>query len=214
MTTIGPPSAQDDDYRVRMRDQQHAGTNDGLPVDADGNKYLPAGDMGAANWALSRLAGLQEKVDRVEALYADQLERLDGWKAGELAVIEGSAGWFRTALTDWHRRQLAEDKRATSVKLPAGTLSSRKSGATVKVTDPAALAEWMAGRFDADDLADLLNAPAAAKPSITGIKARLGDVFRPGPVAPEGVARLLDADGEIVPGAEFVPESRTFTVKL
>lgn len=83
-------------------------------------------DNGQADWAMRKLCHLAESSRLVEELAARQMEPIERWRQGEQARIDRERSFWESLLVEFHRGVIEEDPKATSVRLPHGTLKSRK----------------------------------------------------------------------------------------
>lgn len=161
-------------------------------------------DESSADWAVRKLArarGRQLEVtalakrqrDAVLAAVQPYLDPIDEWAGEEIDRLEKDASFFESLLLTYHRSVLAEDPRAKTIKLPHGTLSSRKLPDRWEFDEPAFI-EWASE--NADDLlrtkVEIYKAEAKKRLSVD----ELGVVY----------------DGELVPGVVVTPGEPSFTV--
>ena len=78
-----------------------------------------------AVWALRKIAGIERS--RQEARTAAQVEvgRIQAWLAGEEKRADQARDYLDFLLEDYHRRQLAENPKQKTIKLPHGELQLR-----------------------------------------------------------------------------------------
>lgn len=109
-------------------------------------------DEGSADWALRKLerarqqaASVQDQAARqleaIEASIAGFVEPIVAWRDTELERLRRESLNWEGLLLGYHRSVLAENDEALSIKLPHGTLKSRKAPDTWEF-DEAAFLAW------------------------------------------------------------------------
>lgn len=89
--------------------------------------------LGAADWAMRRLAEIQEVVQQ----YDDEMVR---WRTARNKAAS-ACEWFEARLKEWALAERARNDSARTLNVPHGTVSTRKSGERIEVVDePLALA--------------------------------------------------------------------------
>lgn len=84
-----------------------------------------------ADWALRKLSAVHTQMRQVEALAADEVRRIEAWKAGRLETLEKQAAYWTQTLEAWHRA-VVERGGAKTQTLPCGTLRLRAGRAKVE----------------------------------------------------------------------------------
>lgn len=105
-------------------------------------------DERSAEWALLKIRQARQTARRRNAASVELIGEYQRAIDDLQAVIDANdqraqhtADHFEALLKDWHRRVLAEDPKAISIKLGAGMLKSRAGRDTVEVDDEEAVAE-------------------------------------------------------------------------
>lgn len=149
-------------------------------------------DKHGAEWAIRKIAAAQLRINDVRKLAESERARLAHWEALSTQTDQTNIELLTGKLTAWHARILEADAERKTIKLPHGTLSARKKAAGWEFDD-AVYVPWA-----------LVNAPETIK--------------RPEPcidktVAKKAVQALLEATGEVPPGATPIKATVGFTVK-
>jgi hypothetical protein len=180
-------------------------TVDALEAWLDSHRELPesdpAGSTGfiieddnAAVWALRKLRTARTELDRIEALHASEMERLDAWATDASATPAKTVDAMTYLLIEYRRRLQADNpSRPGGYKLPGGTLKRAKATPRLTVSDVDELAEWCAER--APELVT-----TETKVSASGVKKLIDH---------DELGRWVDPDtGEVIPGVEgsFAPD--------
>lgn len=130
----------------------------------------------------------------VDQLAADARDEIDRWHAEERAKLDRRRVWIETRLIAWHEA-VYEATGRKSINLPTVRCTSRQSQPWVEWVDTEAALDWLIDA--APDLVRVRHEidKAAAKAAFT--------------VADD---HLVDANGEVVPGAVVHPARRSFSV--
>lgn len=149
-------------------------------------------DEAGAEWAIRKIAAAQLRINDIHKLAESERARLAHWEATATQADQTTIDALTEKLTAWHARVLEADAERKTIKLPHGTLSARKKAAGWEFDD-AVYIPWA-----------LVNAPETIK--------------RPEPcidktVAKKAVQALVEATGEVPPGATPIKATVGFTVK-
>lgn len=98
---------------------------EGLPEGAAGEQKFRIETKDQANWALRKIAAIER--ERTEAKASAQLEtvRIQEWVAGEEKQADQAREYLDYLLEDYHRRLLAENPKAKTIRLIHGELQLR-----------------------------------------------------------------------------------------
>ena len=165
-------------------------------------------DIATADRALRRLSETETQMRRVEALAADEIRRVERWKAERLEILERDHRFWAGTLEAWHRA-IVERGGARTQRLPNGTLRLRQTppkvvpatkepGEDAPVEFVRVRREWAKSEV-----------PKRTKP---GREVEVDPADAP----PEGwtVHEAVTADGEIVPNITYwVPSEPSFSVQ-
>jgi Bacteriophage Mu Gam like protein len=174
-----------------------------LGVDPDwDSEPVPPPDEVAADRLLYRW--MRERSNRVvtAALYDRQIASLTAARDDHLAAIDDRIDWLTTTLNLWHAARLTEDPHRKTIRLPHGTLSSRRVNDTYDF-DPAVFVPWAV-----EHCPQAVRLPPAPPPTVDrrAAKDTLDIVMVDG--------RALDRrTGEFVPGVTVRPAHRTYTIQ-
>lgn len=156
-----------------------------------------------AIWALRKIAKIES--DRKEARTAAraEIERIQAWLADEEKKADQDRGFFEFHLEDYHRRQLAENKKLKTIKLPHGELQLRAQHPEYQKNENVLLAWAM------KNMPHLITFPQWIRPDPkldwAGLKSALmvekGQAFDP-------------ETGERIPGITVVERPAKFNIKL
>lgn len=172
-----------DEIELIDRDMQHFANPDNVPAPREPWKIT---DIGSADWAMRRLAAALSAQAEFEA-QAHEWEIL-------ARQFNSQIDYFAERLETWGIEQRAVTSLKT-IKLPAGSISTRENPAKFVVTDSDALLEWAR-----------VNAPDAVKVVESVLKSKLNIV--------EANGTVVDAEsGEIVPGITVEPATITASAK-
>ena len=140
------------------------------------------------------LRKVTDETAQVDRLAADARDEIDQWHADRRAVLDRQRAWIESRLIAWHEAVYADTGRK-SIDLPTVRLSSRQTQPRVEWVDTEAALDWLIDA--APDLVRVRHEidKAAAKAAFT--------------VADD---HLVDANGEVVPGAVVHPARRAFGV--
>lgn len=97
-----------------------------------------------AVWSLRKLGEARQRITDIDALYEEELARLDAWRTRAMTEPKRSAEYFESMLVGYLMRLREDDppgKQRASYPLPGGTIKVRRS-TSVQIDDPAALLAW------------------------------------------------------------------------
>ena len=132
-----------------------------------------------------------EKV-RDRSIYDSAKARLDAWLNSREEAIDSGVAYVKAEMerdATVHRAELVKG-RSKTIDLPNGTISWRKSGGRLVVTDKEALAQWCVEEGPDKGLYRVTTAPEMTK-----------------------VQALFKVTGVIPPGCEFEPEVESISIK-
>ncbi len=151
-----------------------------------------------ANWAVRKIAAARAAIREREELAKAEMERINEWLKSETQELQREVDFFTGLLEEYHKKQLANDSRAKTIKLPYGVLKMRKQQPLYQ-RDDAAIKEWAA-----KNRPDVL-VPQEPKLDWAGLKKALqvaGD-------------KMIDPDtGEAVPGIAVIERGHKFSVEV
>lgn len=161
----------------------------------------PAAPPGAiaADRLLVRLARAQTDQDAVAAVFNARIDALTDARDMAMLDIGKRIGWIETALSLYHQARYREDPSQITIKLPHGTLSSRK-----------AQPRW---EFDDDFIVwAQTNAEEALRVTTEVAKNPAKQLL--GGYSMKDDGRLMSPDGELVPGVRVFPgDGRNYSQK-
>ena len=146
----------------------------------------------ALAWAMERLAKAEDERSKVLEVFNAYAKRLDGWKQDRLDAIEAGTAYLTAEVARYsteHRKELVKGK-TKSIDLPAGTVSWRKVGGKLVVTDREALTKWC---IEAGPEAGLFR--VKTEPDMRALQ------------------EYFKKFGEIPPGTDAEPETESISIK-
>ena len=152
-----------------------------------------------AEWAMRKLAQMRARIAEVDRLAKYWAAEIAQWADQERKAPSRTAAFFEGVLKDYGRRKREAEKMAT-VRLPSGSVASRKGGGRVAISDEIAVMKW-AKTLPKDKQAEIIKVKESLR--VSAIQ-KLVSVTKDGAVVADG--------GEIVPGLIVQPETVTFTV--
>lgn len=150
-------------------------------------------DLGELDWALSRVADLEQEKSENAAIVQQAIDRLKVRLERLNAQADRGLTFFQSriqAYAEAHRAELLKGGKAKSRKLPHGTVAWKKVPAKATVADKDALLAW-----------------AKEQPVESGM------VRFKEEAAWDRIKEHVETTGEDIPGVELKPEGETFTVK-
>jgi phage host-nuclease inhibitor protein Gam len=91
-------------------------------------------DLNSANWAMSKAAQAEKRIQQRSALASQYHEKIDAWLAEANKPDLQTVEFMQSLLGPWATRELATGKRK-SLKLLGGTVGFRSSPPAVEVLD-------------------------------------------------------------------------------
>ena len=149
-------------------------------------------DDGGAEWAIRKIAAAELRIHNIRKLAESERARLEHWEATATKADQQTIEALTEKLTAYHAEQLAADPARKSIKLPHGTLSARKQPPAWEFNEDPYLV-WASKHAP-----DTIKHPA---PCIDKAAAK------------KAAQALLEATGEVPPGATPIERGVSFTVK-
>jgi phage host-nuclease inhibitor protein Gam len=115
------------------------------PFDAERAPTWRIDSLGALDWALAKLAGIEREQDENGKLAEAAIFRVRAWLIKENSKLIASEAFFRghvAAYANEHRAELLGDGKKKTRELPNGKLSWRRSGGGLKVVDEEMAIAW------------------------------------------------------------------------
>jgi len=167
----------------------------GAPAEREGFQIT---DLSAATWAMKKVARIRARQAEIHAAACAEIDRLKAWDAAEQHRLDSEAAFFVEHLIDYHRRLIAEDPKAKTIRLPHGELRCRAQQPEF-MRDDAALLDW-AMQVDPNALV------------ITQLAPRWAEIKKRGQVQGD---KFLDPEtGEVIPGVTAIERPPKFTVEV
>lgn len=156
-----------------------------------------------ANWALRKLVAIER--DRAEARSAAQAEtnRIQAWLAEEEKRADQSRVFFDFLLEDYHRKQLAENPKAKTIKLLHGETQLRATAPVFNRDDNVLLGWALKNRRD------LITLPYWVRPAPKLDWAGLKKTLKV-----HGTSAVDPESGEFIPGITVIEQPMKFSIKL
>lgn len=142
-----------------------------------------------AEWCMRKLSRLASEDADDEAVAQREIDRINAWLEARKSPRARSREFFEGLLIDYHNRLLRDDPRAKTVKLPHGTLKSRKLPESFEY-DMEAVVSW---------------AKENGRTEFIRVKEE---------VVKDEVKRAVKEDGEKVPGVTVLPAGIKFYVEV
>lgn len=160
-------------------------------------------DLNGLNWAFRKMSAIQAKQNEVKQLAQAERLRIDAWEKKECAAFESDLAFFTQKITEYHASVLAQDPKAKSIKTPYGVAKSTTSKAAPEKVDEAALIEYVKTN-------ELTFVEVETKEKL--LWGELKKTLKV--VESDGVLKVVDADGQVVPGVFVKPETVSFKVEV
>lgn len=160
-------------------------------------------DKDQANWALRKIAAIEK--GRAEARSAAQAEiaRIQLWLADEEKRADQSRGFLDFFLEEYHRKAIAENPKAKTIKLLHGETQLRAKSPDFSRDDNAIL-NW--ARKNRPGLVTL---PHWIRPEPKLDWAELKKIFKV-----QGTSAIDPETGEVIPGITVIEQPKKFSIKL
>ncbi|MFW7420539.1 host-nuclease inhibitor Gam family protein [Vagococcus fluvialis] len=88
-------------------------------------------DLESVNWALRKIAALNNQIEENEQLAKEERYRIDQWEQKENSSHKQSVEFFEQKISEYHRELLVDDPKA-KIKTPYGQVSLLKSAAKIE----------------------------------------------------------------------------------
>jgi phage host-nuclease inhibitor protein Gam len=98
--------------------------------------------LGAADWAMRKVAKLDRESTAISDTAAEEIDTITKWRDAEFARIAPQREHWTWLLADFHEKQLAEDPKAKTIKLPHGALIARKQPDNIEIEDVKTAMAW------------------------------------------------------------------------
>lgn len=173
-----------------------------MPSDEE-KKIFIIKDLSGLNWAFRKMAALKKKINEVESLADQEIQRINDWREKELDKYQGNANYFEEKIKNYHESVLAIDDKEKTIKTPYGKIKSVTNKAAPEKVSESELIEY--ARNNDPELIDL---DVKEKLLWSELKKKLKVVEF------EGEEMVVDENGMIVPGVIVKPENTTFKVEV
>lgn len=110
--------------------------------DAPTNDQWRVQTLGAADWAMRKVAKLDRESTAISDAAQEEIDTIIKWRDAEFARIAPQREHWTWLLADFHEKQLAEDPKAKTIKLPHGALVARKQPDGIDIPDPDSVMAW------------------------------------------------------------------------
>lgn len=176
-----------------------------------------------ADWAMSKLAHARQQQNAIKTAKQQQIDAITRAADRQHAPHERTASFFTELLTRYRWRRLQTDfgdslhdltdakaDKAWSglpnktLPLASGEIVAKAAAGGYEVTDDGDLLAWALG----EDLA--LQLPEWVKLGV--LKSQFPADWKPGPAQDDGLRKVINADGEIIPGVMWRPKHVTVKV--
>lgn len=154
MTDVEPPiptavvMEKEPAWAAELDEAILAGTLDSFPAPA--RAWQPA-TLEDAEWCMTRLRVLLDRVAEVEHRTRAWADRLARWRDAELRRVQPGVEYFDSRLREYALRARANDPKRKTVFLPSGDVKTQApSKPVVSVMDEEALLEWLREEVPAD----------------------------------------------------------------
>lgn len=171
-----------------------------------------------AIWALRKLANIERNRNDSRTAAQAEIERIQAWLADEEKKADQERGFFEFHLEDYHRRVLAENPKAKTIKLPHGELQLRTQQPDYEKNDNVLLFWAM------KNMRHLITFPNWIRPDPKLDWAELKKTIevKETPVINQETGEVIDRKlvainqetGEIVPGLVVIKRPARFNIKL
>lgn len=155
-----------------------------------------------ADWAIRKLVAIRERIAANGAQADLILRQTDAWLREVNEAERKHEAFFQSLLAEFHLAALREDDRRKTIKLPAGTLSARKSPPTLSL-EADRFIEWLDGRPEL----------VAAMPDLVRVKREPDKVEIKRVFTARDDGSLVTPDGEVVEGATLLEGGIRFSIK-
>jgi hypothetical protein len=159
-------------------------------------------DDGDAEWALRTLAAIKREGDEVADQASSWISEIERWRDARMKPLEARTAFFEMHLKGYMRRVREANPKTASLLLPAGRLSSHRTGPKPVVTDEAKLIAW----------AEEDEARAGFVRKQTTVDVLVSTVRALVKVTDDGTV-VAKEDGSPVPGLALAPEKTTYDVE-
>lgn len=112
------------------------------PVEAQAVHGWTIEDDGAAEWAMRRVAALDAKLAHLAELRDGWASRIAQWFDRSAVRLGRERLFFAARLVAYQERRRLADKRAKTLTLPSGDVTSTATGGNLVIVDKAAVVAW------------------------------------------------------------------------
>lgn len=155
-------------------------------------------DLEQLNWALRKLATLDEQQSEIDELADKEMLRIKSWHEKESESIGHSKSFFESLVGEYAIKQRDNDPKFKNVKTPYGKVGFRKQQPKWNYDD-----EILIKHLKASELTDLFKTKEEPK------KAEIKKQFK---VLDSG--QVVDSNGEIVPGITVEEQGDKLDIKV
>ena len=155
------------------------------------------------NWAFRQIANAQAELKKNQALADAEIDRIKRWQEDESKSHLNTVEFFQHLIAEYHAKELAENPKKKSISTPYGKSKSTTSSAQPDKPTKA----------DEEKLLDFVKTNNEELIKVTE-EVKWGEFKKTLKVVEiDGVEKVIDENGQDVPGVTIKPKNTTFKVE-
>ncbi|BDH62342.1 phage protein [Lysinibacillus sp. PLM2] len=158
-------------------------------------------DLDSLNWALRKVHAYNAQLKEIQTVANAERQRIDSWEQRESKGINESIEFFHNLIADYHAKVLAEDPKKKTLSTPYG-----KSKSTTSKAQPDKADEEQLIKFVEDNQLPFVEKVPKLKWAELKKTLQIVEV--------DGVQKVVDENGQVVPGVTVKPQTTTFKVEI
>lgn len=154
-------------------------------------------NLDTANWAFRKISAINKKLEEINFVARDEMERITKWQESESKSLDDSREYFEHLLIEYYKANRENDPKF-KLSTPYGKMSSRKGTVKWDMPNKALVIEQLEQR-GFDDLVKVKK------------DVNLAEMKNTFSIAGNNV---VDSNGELLEGAYISVNPRTYSVKV
>lgn len=158
-------------------------------------------DLESLNWALRKVHSYNSDLKEIQTVANSERERINKWEQSESKNINQSIEFFTNLIAEYHAKVLADDPKKKTLSTPYGKSKSTTSKAAPEKVDESQLLQ-----FVEDNELPFVELKKSLKWYDLKKTLQIVEI--------EGVQKIVDENGQVVPGVQVKQQTTTFKVEV
>ena len=139
------------------------------------NEVFQITDLQGATWALRKLRAVNEKIDEINTVAAEEISRINEWSEKEVKSLNYDKEYFEGLLSAYYIEERAKDKKF-KLSTPYGKVTSRKTSKYIYEDEQAIMDYCNMNEIDVIRVKEELDKSSFKKLCKDGVNQETGEV--------------------------------------